>query len=113
MVVAPEFEDTKSPNFRYVYATGVFGAVDPNDGRMIFYLDRLEPETTNTPTPGSSKIKKINREYQVEIHMTPTQFKSIALWMAQHVKTYESTFGEIPLQPIASKPKATPSGIVT
>jgi hypothetical protein len=49
VVVPPEFEDTKNPDYKYVYANGVFGGLDPNGGRMIFYLDRLEPETVKNP----------------------------------------------------------------
>jgi hypothetical protein len=97
MMSVPKFEDTKSPNFAYVYVTGVFGGLDPNDGRMIFFLDRLEPETLNQPMPGNQVVKKIVRESQVEIHMTPSQFKTIALWMNQNIQRYEELFGEIPM----------------
>lgn len=34
---------TKSPD-KVVYATGVFGGLDPSEGRIIFYLDRLVPK---------------------------------------------------------------------
>jgi hypothetical protein len=105
----PKFEDTKSPNFMYVYATGVFGGLDPNDGRMIFYLDRLEPETLNQPTPGAQVVKKILRESQVEVHMSPTQFKSIALWMNSHIQRYEELFGQIPMEPKQQQPPQQPS----
>jgi len=110
IVIPPKFEDTKSPNYTYVYATGVFGSLDPNDGRMIFYLDRLEPETVNEPTPGAQKVKKVVRELQVEVHMSPTQFKIMALWMSRHVKQYEEIFGPIPMEP---KKKPPSSGMVT
>lgn len=107
----PVFEDSKSPDFKYVFVTGVFGGLDPNDARMIFFLDRLEPETTNQPVVGGQKIKKVNRELQVEVHMSPAQFKTVAAWMVNHIKNYESMFGEIPTEPKgASRP--LPSGIV-
>jgi hypothetical protein len=110
VVVPPKFEDVKSPNYMYVYATGVFGGLDPNGGRMIFFLDRIEPETVNEPTPGAQKVKKVVRELQVEVHVSPTQFKSIALWMNRHVKQYEELFGPIPMEP---KRKPPPSGLIT
>jgi hypothetical protein len=111
LIVPPRFEDTKSPDYKYVYATGVFGGLDPNDGRLIFFLDRLEPETVNEPPlPGSQKVKKIVRELQVEIHVSPGQFKSIWKWMGDHIKRYEEMFGEIPLEP---KLKGPPKGMVT
>lgn len=104
VVVSPDFEDTKSPDYRYVYCTGVFGGLDPNDGRIIFFLDRLEPETVKEPFPGSSKVKKVIRELQVEVHVSPSQFKSIAIWMGNHVKRFEQMFGEIPLEPKEKRP---------
>ena len=79
MMNVPKFEDTKSPNFIYIYATGVFGGVAPQDGRLIFFLDRLEPETLNEPTPGVQTVKKIVRESQIEVHMSPATFKSMVL----------------------------------
>jgi hypothetical protein len=96
--IPPRFEITKSPNFKVIFASGVFGGLNPNDGQMIFYLDRFEPEMVSDQ-PGRVRLTKINREFQVELHMTPSQFKSISQWMARHVQTYEQKFGEIPLGP--------------
>jgi hypothetical protein len=93
VVVPPQFEDSKSEQYRYVFATGVFGGVNPNDGQMIFYLDRFKPETVNTPRLGAQKLKNIRREMQVEVHMTPAQFKAVAEWMKNHVEQYENNFG--------------------
>lgn len=112
-MIAPTFEDTKSPEYRYVYATGVFGGVDPNGATMIFYLDRLEPETVSTPQPGTEKLKKIFRELQVEIHMSPTAFKSVAAWMNQHVQQYENIFGGIPIAPKKEEKRPPPGGLIT
>ena len=103
MINLPRIEDAKSPNFAYVYVTGVFGGVDPNDARMIFFLDRLEPETTNTPMPGNQTVKKVVRESQVEVHMSPTVFKNLAIWMNQNVQRYEELIGEIPMGPKEQK----------
>jgi hypothetical protein len=105
VVVAPKFEDSKSPSFMYVFSTGVLGTLDPNDGRMTFFLDRIEPETVSDP-PGASRIKKVVRELQVEVHMTPTQFKSIALWMIKNVEEYEKMFGTIPMEPKKKQPSS-------
>jgi hypothetical protein len=102
-MVAPDFEDTKSPDYKYVYATGVFGGLDPNDGRIIFFLDRLEPETMKEPV-GKQKVKKVVRELQVEVHVSPSHWKSIAIWMSDHVKRFEEHFGQIPMQPKGKEP---------
>jgi hypothetical protein len=95
IVIPPRFEDAKSPEYRYVFATGVFGGLDPNDGKLMYFLDRFEPETVNEPYPGTQKLKKIVRELQVEVHVSPSQFKSISIWMSEHVKRYEQMFGPI------------------
>jgi len=107
--VPPEFEDAKSPDYRYVYATGVFGGLDPNDGRMIFYLDRVEPETMKKPI-GRQKVKKIIRELQVEVHVSPSQYKNIARWMMRNVRQFEDFFGPIPMEP--KKGKKVPEGVI-
>jgi hypothetical protein len=111
--IPPKFEDTKSPDYRYIYSTGVFGALDPNDGRIIFYVDRMEPETVNEPKPGAMKLKKIVRELQMEVHMTPTQFKNLAHWMMNNIKRYEEVFGEIPMAPKQSGKRPPPDTMVT
>jgi hypothetical protein len=105
------FEDLKSPDYKYIYASGVFGGLTPNDARMIFYLDRLEPETLQDP-PGRSKVGKIIRELQVEVHVSPTQFKTMAQWMMRHIQRYESTFGEIPVGPRDENDDQPPSGLI-
>jgi len=110
VMVAPQFEDSKSEQYRYIFATGVFGGLDPNGGHIIFYLDRVEPETINTPQPGAIKLMKIIRELQVEVHMTSSEFKTVAEWMKRHVDEYEKIFGSIPQQPLKKgKKKKTPT----
>ena len=92
---APPFEITKSPEYGSIYATGVFGGLGPHDARIIFYLDRLEPEIVPGGSPGEMRIEKINRELQVEIHVSPSQFKSVSAWMTRLVERFEEQFGEI------------------
>jgi hypothetical protein len=112
VIVPPAFSLSKSPEYKIVFASGVFGGINPNDAQMIFYLDRFEPELV-PDQPGTQRLSKINREFQVEIHVTPSQFKSIAQWMTQHVQNYEKNFGEIPLGPREAEEKSPPSGIIS
>lgn len=93
----PEFVVTKKDGMPMIYATGVFGGLAPNDGRMLFFTDRFEVEPADVP--GTQKVKKINQEFQAEIHMSPATFKSVALWMGDNVARYEKTFGEITVEP--------------
>lgn len=96
-IVAPTFEATKSPEYRYVYATGVYGGINPGDGSMIFYLNRIEPEAM-PGQPGRMRTDRINQELQVEVHMSPREFKSVAQWMTRHVQEYEQRFEEITME---------------
>lgn len=96
-VKPPEFIVTKREGMPILYITGVFGGLAPNDGRMLLFVDRLEPEPADVP--GTQKVKRINQEIQAEIHMSPATFKSIALWMMSHIERYEKTFGEIQMEP--------------
>ena len=88
------FEDSKSEQYKSIYITGFFGGMNPADAQVIFYLDRLEPETSNNP-PGRMKLKKIKRELQIEVHMTPLQFKALSDWMNQRIADYEKKLGPI------------------
>jgi len=94
----PPFETTKAEHFRYVYSSGVYGGVTPKDAHLIFYIDRLEPESL-PGQPGRMRTAKVNQELQVEVHMSPVEFKSVAGFMAGRIKLYEDQFGEIPAGP--------------
>ncbi|UCD03349.1 MAG: hypothetical protein JSV63_01800 [Candidatus Aenigmatarchaeota archaeon] len=80
----PKIEVTEGSGFRPVYASGVFGGLDPNDGRLIFFLDRLKPSVKKGKTV--MELSKVEREMQVEVHMSPNQFMSVAKWMNEHVR---------------------------
>ena len=102
----PPFETTKSEDFRYVYASGVYGGVDPNDARLIFYLNRLVPES-QPGQPGKMRTEKVNQELQVEVHMSPMQFKNLTQFMAGRIKLYEDQWGEIDMRPSAQDTSTT------
>ena len=91
----PSFKVTESEHFRYVLSTGVFGGMAPIDCKILFFLDRLIPEMVPGGAPGEMRTKEINRELQVEVHMTPNRFKSLAEWMNANIARYEEQFGEI------------------
>jgi len=97
----PKFEDVKNPDYKAIYTTGVFGGLSPDDARIVFFIDRIQAETINEPPErvGEQRVSKITREALIEVHMAPTQFKRIALWMQKNIQTYEEVFGAIPLEP--------------
>jgi hypothetical protein len=98
-VTPPSFEITKHPEYKSWYVTGAFGGIAPNDARIILYQDRMEPEIVQGGTPGQLKISKINRELQMEIHLTPLEFKNLSQWMLRHVQRFEENFHEIITRP--------------
>ena len=93
-----QIDITKNPDYSYVTSTGIFGGVDPNGARILFFLDRLEPEMKRDQ-PGRMQTRKLNRELQVEVHMSPLAYKNMAAWMARNVKKYEDQFGVIIMGP--------------
>ena len=66
-VKVPKIDITESSDFRAVYASGVFGGLDPNDGRMVFFLDRIKPKMKSYKK-NVMQLEKVNRELQVEVH---------------------------------------------
>ena len=103
-VKTPDFIITKIKDLPISYTTGVVGGLKPNDAHILFIADRVE--LVAAEMPGTQKIKAINQEVQAEVHMSPTTFKSIALWMMKNVEKYEEVFGEIKAEP---KNKSTKS----
>jgi len=76
---------TRSPDFKLIYTNGVFGSLNPMEGRITFYVDRLIPKVTEEPLGGMA-TDYIERELQVEVKMSPSQFLSIAQWMQNHIE---------------------------
>jgi len=79
---------TKSPDFKLVYSSGVFGGLNPLDARMTFFVDRVMPKV-DASKPGQMITGAVERELQVEVHMSPQQFISIYRWMQNHIERLE------------------------
>jgi len=79
---------TRSADFKLVYATGVFGSLTPMEAHMTFYVDRVMPEIVED-LPGQMKTGTVERELQVEVHMSPSQFISMYHWMQSHIQRLE------------------------
>ena len=94
----PEFEIRESENFKVIYTMGAFGGLAPNDGRIIFYVDLLKTKPV-TGEPGKEELDKVIRERQIEVHMSPATWKSMAKWMMSHVESLEKQIGTIPEGP--------------
>lgn len=83
----PRIVVTENRDYKVVYAGGVFGGLDPNDARMIFFLDRLKPGIKPT-SKGAMSLDRVERELQVEVHMSPHQFLAVAKWMSDHAENF-------------------------
>lgn len=94
----PEFKIRDSENFRVIYAMGAFGGLSLNDGRMILYVDRLVTKPIRGK-PGIEEVDRVIREREIEVHMSPATWKSIAKWMMEHLNRIEKQFGVIPEEP--------------
>ena len=86
-VRSPRIVVTEGKGYSLVYASGVFGGLDPNDARMIFFLDRLKP-SIRPGGKGAMGLDRVERELQVEIHMSPHQFLAVAKWMTEHAENF-------------------------
>jgi hypothetical protein len=106
-LIFPDYEVTKAEGYKLVYSTGMFGGLDPNDARLIFYCDRVEPEM-DSKRPGGMRTRLVHRELQVEVHMSPLQFKTIARFMTDRVNRLEQRFGELV---VPEEEEKTPSHI--
>lgn len=81
-----KIEITKHPDFKVVYASGVFGALKADEGLIKSYLDIVEPKIKANGKHGRMEMDKITRELQVEVRVSSTQFVNIANWMQRHIE---------------------------
>ncbi len=91
----PDFEVEKSEDYKQTNVDGVFGYMNPKGAKMMIYTEKPIPAINPRGKPGSMTLDKIQRELQVELHMSPVQFKSLFQWMKKHLEKYEDKYGEI------------------
>ena len=75
---------TRGTDFKVIYAGGIFGGLNPMEGRMTFYIDRMIPKIVDN-VQQEMKTEYVERELQAEVHMSPQQFISIFNWMKHHI----------------------------
>ncbi|MHA2394958.1 MAG: DUF3467 domain-containing protein [Promethearchaeota archaeon] len=98
----PTIKITKNDEFRELFASGVFGGMNPNKCSMVFFNDKPQ---LNIVKANQFDVSEVKRELLTEIIVTPVQFKSIAKWMARNIKAYENRFGEITLRKEKESPE--------
>ena len=80
--------------------SGFFGGVNPNEGNISFFSDRLIPQLGQA---GQIVLDTVQHEFVVNLKMSPLIFKRMAIWMSEHVKRYENAHGEINMGPVKQK----------
>jgi hypothetical protein len=55
--------------------SNVMTALIETEGKLLVFLDRLEPTIDSN---GQTKIGKVTRELQAELHFSPQQYKAVA-----------------------------------
>jgi hypothetical protein len=85
----PLFETSQHSEFRVVHVNAFFGGLSPEEGRIIFYTDILEPRMKTGGKPGEMEVEKVNRERQIDIRMSVMGFVNLAGWMNSHIKRLE------------------------
>lgn len=94
----PDFEIKKADDYKEAHLDGVFGGLNPNGAKLMVYTEEHMPKINPRGKPGNMTLDKIERELQVELHMSPVQFKSLFNWMKRHLENYEDKFGEIEVE---------------
>ena len=72
--------------------SGFFGGINPNEGNISFFSDKLVPQLGAN---GQIVLDTVEHDFVANIKMSPLIFKRMAIWMSQHVKKYEEMHGEI------------------
>lgn len=78
----PPIEISESPDFKIVYASGIFGTLNPSESTMIFYIDRPTPMIEEGSKMKSSHLQ---RELQMELRMSHDTYVTVYNWMGRHI----------------------------
>ncbi|MFX0174098.1 MAG: DUF3467 domain-containing protein [Candidatus Hodarchaeota archaeon] len=73
--------------------SGFFGGINPNEGHISFFQDRLIPKISQTP--GQIVLDTVEHNFVANVKMSPAVFKRLTTWMMEHVNRYETHHGEI------------------
>jgi hypothetical protein len=82
-----EIKIIRNENCPVMHVDGAYGTLNPTVGQLSFFYDI--PKIT-MGKDGEMKIDSIERVIAFDARMSPETFRSIAYWMIEHVKLYES-----------------------
>ena len=96
----PRFELRRSEIYRVVHASGALVSLNPNEGTIIFFVDRLTPKVN---PDGSMSVEVVERELLIEVKLSPVGFKSLAMALLGNIQEFERRAGEIRVQPTGER----------
>jgi len=83
---SPPVECRISSDYRSVPVSNILTALIETEGKLLVFFDRLEPTIDSN---SRTKIGKVIRELQVELHFSPQQYKAVAEAMMKAVRDFE------------------------
>lgn len=78
-------------DFKRIPVSGVFGTLNPLEGRMGFFLDSVVPGLKNEYST-EMEPKELERRMMTEIKMSPQTFLQITEWMNKRVAEFREDF---------------------
>jgi len=92
----PKIEVSEDPNYRSVIVNGMFGGHRPGYFEAIVYTDELVGKEALSTLQLAPERAFVKRTIQCRLVFDPVTAKSIANWLNNHIKEYETVFGKIP-----------------
>ncbi|MDP9210901.1 MAG: hypothetical protein M3N27_02790, partial [Thermoproteota archaeon] len=92
----PEFEGETSPNFKKIIVEGVIGNVDSIGLELLIYSHQRIVDKALDSEPLAFNRITYKRTAECELVLSPTQLKSVYLWLGSKLEEYEALFGKIP-----------------
>lgn len=90
----PTINASKSPDFRPIAVTGVYGGSRAGYLEMVIYTDLI----ATVATDDKSQQLVIDRVAQCTLMIPIAVGKQIARWLSSHIEVYEKVFGEVKIQ---------------
>ncbi len=91
----PEISCEYSPTYKRIVVADIIGGIRPSGVSMTVYSEDSDFTAALETHPVSPTRVKIKRIVEAELVIDPMELKSIHKWLADKIKEYENTFGQI------------------
>ena len=85
-----------SSNYRRINSSGLYGSIRPFGLEAVVYSEEPIVDEVLGSNPIRPEKAFIKRTIECSLIIDPIQMKSIATWLNEKIKEYESVFGRIP-----------------